>query len=82
MKKQHIKAIKKLEAEISSKKDALGLLMEIAFPAGSTIEFTKGGHWIVAEVLNVNKFSHSVWIRSHTGKEYSVDLYWIMKGKG
>ncbi len=76
---QHKKAIRKLEKEIDTRKEKLYALAKKAFPVGSITHFVKGGHLIEAEIISHGYKAH-FWIQSHTGKQYSIDLYYLMKG--
>lgn len=51
--------------------------MPKAFPIGSTVFFFKWEKYIVAEVIHTSEFSERIKVRSQTGKEYWIDIYWL-----
>ena len=50
-----------------------------AFPVGSMVHFFKWRKQISAEVIQVSEFGENVKVRSHTGKEYWIDVFWLQR---
>jgi hypothetical protein len=48
-----------------------------AFPVGSTVNFIKWRKRVSAEVIQTSEFGESVKVRSHTGKEYWIEAFWL-----
>lgn len=82
--RKEIKRIREIQAKQEKLQEELNEAAKAAYPIGDTFDFFKGGSWITAKIL-IHIGSHTgdpnFFVRSHTGKEYRVDLYWLMNQK-
>jgi len=80
-----IERIWKIRNRQSKLQKELNEAARAAFPIGGTVDFFKGNSRITAKILKFHgpySCDPRFYIRSHTGKEYWIDLYWIMNRAG
>jgi hypothetical protein len=51
----------------------------LAFPVGSMVHFFKWRKNISAEVIQTSEFGEQIKVRSHTGNEYWIDVFWLQR---
>ncbi len=78
-----VQKIKRIQSEMDKLVEPLNKAVEEAFPVGSIVNFKKGNGCITAEVLRVNKaysvlHRPTIYIMSHTGKKYNIDLFYLV----
>ena len=52
--------------------------MKRAFPVDSCVTFKKWGHVINAQIIAHNNYGERIFVRSETGKQYWIDLFWLL----
>jgi len=76
-------SFKKLSNLLDKRKKITNNIIDMAnhaFPVGSIVRFKKGRGVVQAEIIRGLEYNEHFFIRSSTGKEYWIDLYYLMRG--